>query len=388
MVNNLEQFTINLEEIIDNSKNIYIIGHKNPDFDSIGSAIGIFKLCKFLDKKSFIIVDEDEFSLQPGVKLLMDSVNHCANFINVEQFKERLIKSLNKNNCAIYNELNESEKDVFLQSIKAKNSTLIITDTNNIDLLSIKKYLDVFENVIVIDHHKRITNPKIECDLSFINDNYSSASEIVATILHEYTKKYPSKIATALASGIVLDTDNFKRNTSENTHKVYSILKKNGVTDENIRKIFRKDFETDKIVKNLVFSNGNAIELFNIIANNNISIILNREDPETVYRNEMIGMAADERQGYDDVDATIVMGKILDADNNKVIKISIRTNGYIDGGQLLREYCSNDEYSNGGGSVTSAAAIIKRDDILEEEHTLIDHIKTNQTKYHVKKLKK
>ena len=388
MINNLDQFTISLEDIIKNSKNIYIIGHKNPDFDSIGSSIGVFKLCKFLGKKSTIIVNEDEFSLQPGVKLLMDAVDNCITFINIDQYKERLIKGLNKTERNTYDETPDIEKEKYLFDKKVKDSTLIITDTNNIDLLSIKNYLNNFENIIIIDHHKKITNPELPSTLSFINQNYSSASEIVTTILHKYTKKYPPKIATALASGIVLDTDNFKRNTTENTYKVYTTLKKNGVTDDNIRKIFRKDFETDKLVKNLVFNNGNAIEFFNLISNNNVSIILNREAPETIYKNEMIGMAADERQEYDDVDATIVMGKILDADENKVIKISVRTNGYIDGGRLLSEYCSDDEYSNGGGSVTSAAALIQRDSLLEEEKNLINFIKQTPSDHFVKKLKK
>lgn len=388
MINNLEQFTVNLEEIINNSKSIYIIGHKNPDFDSIGSSIGVFKLCKLLGKKSTIIVDEDEFSLQPGVKLLMDSVDHCANFINVNQYKNKIIKGLNKPDRKEYEETKDEEKDKYLFDKKIKDSTLIITDTNNIDLLSIKDYLNNFDNIVIIDHHKRITNPELEANISFINGNYSSASEIVATILHKYTKKYPSKVATALASGIVLDTDNFKRNTTENTYKVYTTLKKNGVTDDNIRKIFRKDFETDKLVKNLVFNNGNAIEFFNLISNNNVSIIVNREAPETIYKTEMIGMAADERQEYDDVDATIVMGKILDSDNNKVIKISIRTNGYIDGGRLLNEYCNNDEYANGGGSITSAAALIHRDNILDEEDNLLNFMRQTPSDHFVKKLKK
>ena len=388
MINNLEQFTVNLEEIINNSKSIYIIGHKNPDFDSIGSSIGVFKLCKLLGKKSTIIVNEDEFSLQPGVKLLMDSVDHCANFINVNQYKNKIIKGLNKPDRKEYEETKDEEKDKYLFDKKIKDSTLIITDTNNIDLLSIKDYLNNFDNIVIIDHHKRITNPELEANISFINGNYSSASEIVATILHKYTKKYPSKVATALASGIVLDTDNFKRNTTENTYKVYTTLKKNGVTDDNIRKIFRKDFETDKLVKNLVFNNGNAIEFFNLISNNNVSIIVNREAPETIYKTEMIGMAADERQEYDDVDATIVMGKILDSDNNKVIKISIRTNGYIDGGRLLNEYCNNDEYANGGGSITSAAALIHRDNILDEEDNLLNFMRQTPSEHFVKKLKK
>ncbi len=388
MINNLDEFKNQFEEIISSSKNIYIIGHKNPDFDSIGSAIGIFKLCKILGKKSSIIVDEDSLTLQPGVKLLMDSMKPTINFLNIEQYKEKLVKSLSKSYRSIFKDLSKEEQDRIIHNITPKDSTLIITDTNNIDLLSIKEYLKTFEHVIIIDHHKKITNPELESDISFINQNYSSASEIVATLLHKYEKKYPAKIATALASGIVLDTDNFKRNTTENTYKVYTVLKKNGVIDENIRKIFRKNFETDKLVKNLVFNNGNAIDFFNLIANNNISIILNRESPETIYKNEMIGMAADERQEYDDVDASIVMGKILDSNEQKVIKVSIRTNGYIDGGRLLREYCESIDKSNGGGSVTSAAAIIQHDDLLEEEKRLINYMKNTPSDHFIKKLKK
>ena len=388
MMNNLDFFKTKFEDKISKSKSIFIIGHKNPDFDSIGSAIGIFKLCKILGKKSNIIVNEDDLSLQPGVKLLMDSVGKNIPFITVEDYKERLIKSLNKTYIDVFDEATEEEQDFLLRNIKVKNSTLIITDTNNIDLIHIKDYLHTFENVIIIDHHKKINNPGLPNDLEFINQNYSSACEIVATLLHKYEKKYPSKIATAIASGIVLDTDNFKRNTTENTYKVYTILKKNGVTDENIRKIFRKDFETDKLVKNLVFNNGNAIEFFNLISNNNISIILNRESPETIYKPEMIGMAADERQEYDDVDATIVMGKVLDQEENKVIKISVRTNGYIDGGRLLREYCVNDEKNNGGGAVTSAAAIIQDNDLIAEEEKLLDYIKSTPPDHFIKKLKK
>ena len=119
-----------------------------------------------------------------------------------------------------------------------------------------------------------------------------------------------------------------------------------------------------------------------------ISIILNRESPETIYKPEMIGMAADERQEYDDVDATIVMGKVLDQEENKVIKLSVRTNGYIDGGRLLREYCANDEKSNGGGSVTSAAAIIQDNDLIAEEEKLLDYIKSTPSDHFIKKIKK
>ena len=120
MIYNLDNFKTKFEETITKSKNIFIIGHKNPDFDSIGSAIGIFKLCKILGKKSTIIVNEDDLSLQPGVKLLMDSVKQNIPFITVNDYKERLIKSLNKSFNDVFDETTEEDQDFLLHNVKVK----------------------------------------------------------------------------------------------------------------------------------------------------------------------------------------------------------------------------------------------------------------------------
>ena len=255
-----------------------------------------------------------------------------------------------------------------------KNSTLIITDTNNLNLISIKDYIGAFQNIVVIDHHEKIEGQNYRPTIAFIDNEYSSASEIVATMLHVYQEKYCESVALALAAGILLDTDGFKKKDTENTHKVYSVIKKNGVTSEKINALLAKDFETEKLVSNLVFYKDNCRTFRNLLKGSNVSIIVNRDNPEQELKPEIIAMMADKRQDFADTDITVAFG-YTNQDDKKVIKASIRTNGYIDGSKIARAYCGTDTNRMGGGAIQSAAMIIKSDDILGEEQAFIDYLR-------------
>lgn len=374
MTKDLLKFIYKMENLIKKSEDIYIIGHNDPDFDAIGASVGMAEVCKALGKDSKIIVNEDEFSLQPAVNVVKDALSEEYKFINMEDYISIINKDLSLEEQVYYKRLIEEDENYYLKQMKRPKSLLIITDTNNIKLLSIKDYLNNFENIIVIDHHERIAAYLLASSTNYVNTNYSSACEIVGTILHKYKQKYSKKLAISLASGVVLDTDTFKRNTTENTYETYKIFKQNGVTDEDIRRVFRRDFESDKLVMNLVFNNGNAKEFTNLLKNHNVSIVLNRNQPGTIYKPEMISQAADERQEYDDVDASIVMGYVRDKDEETPVKISIRTNGYVDGGKLMKQYCDGKDNKSGGGSISSAAAMIWNSDLLEEEQNLISYL--------------
>lgn len=379
MTKDLGKFMYKMEELIKKSDDIYIIGHKDPDFDSIGAAAGVAEICKQLGKESKIIVDEDEFSLQPAVKLLQDSLSKDYNFINMEEYIDEIGKDLSLDTHYYYKRLIEEDEFFYLKQLKRDKSLLIVVDTNNPWLLSAQDYLTNFEKIIIIDHHEIIHGDLLRRANYFIDSNYSSASEIVGTMLHHYEKTYPQELALALASGVRLDTDTLKRNTTENTYENYRIFKQNGVTDDDIRKLFRRDFESDKLVMNLVFNNSNAKEFTNLLKNHNVSIVLNRTQPGTIYKTEMISQAADERQSYDDVDASIVMGYIPSKNDSSTVKISIRTNGYVDGGELMKNYCEGKDNKSGGGSVISAAAIIRGVDLLDEEQNLLEYLDAIKT---------
>ena len=72
MAKNIKKFRKDLEQIISESKSIYILGHNDPDFDAIGSAIGIAKICQILKKDPYIVIKEDNARLQPKVKAVKD----------------------------------------------------------------------------------------------------------------------------------------------------------------------------------------------------------------------------------------------------------------------------------------------------------------------------
>ena len=62
--------TIELE--VKKSSNVFIVGHNSPDFDSIGSAIGLYRIVYELGKKAYIIVDDNEVMIEPGVKRVLE----------------------------------------------------------------------------------------------------------------------------------------------------------------------------------------------------------------------------------------------------------------------------------------------------------------------------
>lgn len=378
MAKNLKKFRKDLEQIISSSKSIYILGHNDPDFDAIGSALGLAKICQLLKKDPYIVIKEDNIRLQPKVKAIKDENIDQFNIISVEEYLDQLTSLIPEDELERFYEADEFDKKEYLQQIKMKRSTLIITDTNNLNLVSLKDYLGNFQNVVVIDHHERIRNQYFYPTLSFIDNEYSSASEIVATMLHSYQEQYCESIATALAAGIILDTDNFKKNDTDNTHQVFSVLKKNGVTNEKLNALFAKDFETERIISNLVFDNGNCKTFRNLIKGNNVSIILNRTNPEFIYKPEVLAMAADKRQEFDDIDTTIVFGYTFQ-DGERAIKASVRTNGYIDGSKITRGFCTKDSKRAGGGAIRSAAMLLESDDILAEEQAFIEYLKNTDS---------
>lgn len=65
-----------LKEIIRESDKVFIMGHKNPDMDSIGSAIGILKVAQINHKEGFIVVNHEEFG--QGLQKLVEEVKKDA----------------------------------------------------------------------------------------------------------------------------------------------------------------------------------------------------------------------------------------------------------------------------------------------------------------------
>lgn len=319
--------------ILDASK-VFIVGHNEPDFDAIGSAIGLQTLCQHLKKESYIIMNDQDVDLEPGVKKIKDDNKEIHNIIDLDEY----------------------------QNLKDTNSLLIMTDVNKDYLISVKNNLNDFKSILIIDHHSEDENT-VDAQYKYIDTKASSACEIVSQILNSTRCKYDAKIANLLLSGIVLDTKRYMKNTSSQTHKVVEQLMKKGADADWVNELFLVEFDVDRKINDLVF-NGTIFQNdeHSLFATSNISFTLNRTKPSTIYRKEEIAKAADKMLKYP-VAAAFVLGYVKDG----IISISARSKSDIDVGSIMGRM-------NGGGNPKNAGGRVESDNILKIEQRLMEEV--------------
>lgn len=323
-----------LEQISNTSNKVFIVGHNEPDFDSIGSAIGLQSLCTALGKEAYIIINDLDITLEPGVKKIKEKSWLANNIINMAAY----------------------------ENIKDNDSSLIITDTNKLFMTCMKDNIDDFQRIIVVDHHQT-TEDTIPQALPYIREKSSSASEIVTQVLTEAKVKCSQDVYTYLLAGIILDTKRFQKNTTPKTHECARILRSKGAAVDYINELFLEDFDTDKRINDLVF-NGTEFHLYEptMFEGCTVSITLNRNKPETIYRKEDIAKAADKMLKYK-VDATFALGYV----NETAVSISARSKSGIDVGKIMAKL-------GGGGNSQNAGTRIENTELAEIENLLKDNL--------------
>lgn len=298
---------------------IFIAPHIAPDIDGLGSALALTMIANSLSKESYIIIDEDYNYLENGVKTVLKETPESLNIINA-------------------NEANEVMKD--------KKVLLITTDTNKLNLIPFDN-TDEFNNVLVIDHHET-DKCTIDTDDMYINTKVSSTCEIMYLLLSlmnipldysniETTDKDITNIANYLLGGIVLDTSNFKRNTSSETLQIAANLLNCGAKLDYSHSLFLDDFNTDVRVGNLV---GKST-----LQSYSIAYAYNTEEPEFIYKKEDLAKVADRLIKPRNTDASFVFGYV----STDTISISARSKGAIKVNEIM-------EYFGGGGTATMAGA--------------------------------
>ncbi len=323
-----------LESEIKKSSKVFIVGHNQPDFDSIGSAIGLYTLANHFGKKAYIIVNDEEVTLEPGVKKIMDENRDRFRFITNTDFD-------------------------FLAD---KKSLLIATDVNKYERISVGNDLDKVRSVLIIDHHGQGAST-IKTDKKFINEGISSASEIVTRILCYYKVKYGAAIANCLLAGINLDTRRFKDNTTSKTHDVAEKLIDKGANLDYVNNLFLEEFETFCRISNLII-NGTIIKKYSdSLSPIQVSFTLNRNMPKEIYQKEDCAKAADRMMKFNGIDAAFTLGYV-DEEN---IHISARGNKKVNVGKIMEEM-------HGGGNPQSAGGRVKSEDIIEVEEELMEKV--------------
>lgn len=324
-----------LENKIVGSKKVFLLGHNEPDFDSIGSCIGLSVLASYFGVKSYIIVNDDYTRIQPGVKKIIDENEDRFKFIKNDDF----------------------------YSFFDEDSLIIICDVNKKNMVSINLDNVSSDSIFVIDHHS-VDDNTIKTKNIFINIQSSSACEIVAQLLNSFKIKYDNRIADYLLLGISLDTKRFKQNTTSKTHDVAEKLIDNGADIDFVNNLFLEEFESFCRISNLII-NGTVIEKYSddLIAPIQISFTLNRNNPKEIYIKEDYAKAADRMMKFYGIDAAFTLGYI----DSDTIHISARGGKKVDVLKIISKL-------GGGGNSQSAGAKIVSDDIFSVLEELQDSI--------------
>ena len=212
-----------LREIMLTHDKIFVMGHKNPDADCVGAALGIYRLSKALNKSTYIVMDKD----CPAIEPIVDG---------------------------IYRERADEEEDIFVTNeeamlLKDKSAMLIVVDVNVPAMTECPELLKSISTIVVLDHHRQSNETIKNAVVSYVEPYASSTCEMVAEILQYIVDKPKLKNieADAMYSGILVDTDNFVIKAGVRTFEAAAYLRRAGADVTRVRKMFREDMEHCRI---------------------------------------------------------------------------------------------------------------------------------------------
>ena len=313
-----------LEELILECEKVVIMGHSNPDIDAIGSALGVYRIAKTLNKESYIVANRESASIKMFAECLPEEYNEVL--INKE-------KALD---------------------IMDNETLLVIVDTHKKSYVEEPELLEMTNKIVVIDHHRRSADFISQSILTFQEVYASSAAELVTELI-QYTQtevELPTIEAEALYAGIMMDTKNFTFKTGVRTFEAAAYLRRCGIDIIKVKKWFQSDLESYKRISEIVKKSE--------IIHDTIAIaIYNQQEKDTSL---ICAKAADELLTIGNITASFVLGTT----ENKIC-ISGRSIGDINVQIIL-------EKLGGGGHITLAGAQLENMTIEEAKEELISKI--------------
>lgn len=202
-----------MRAMIKDADKVLIMGHRWPDMDAFGSAIGASAICEYLGKDAYIVVDKHNEALE-----------------------------------YIYSQAEESEDYNIIRQEKAlkmvtPKTLLIIVDTNRPSLVESMDLVRECKTRIIIDHHRLTEDSFQNASIAYIESYASSASELMAELLQNFSqKRFINKFeAEALLAGIMVDTNNFSGRTGVRTFEAAAWLKRAGADATEVKRFFQME---------------------------------------------------------------------------------------------------------------------------------------------------
>ncbi|WP_214529617.1 DHH family phosphoesterase [Staphylococcus pseudintermedius] len=299
-----------LKDILLEGDKVIVMGHKRPDLDAIGAAIGVTRFAMMNNLEAYIVLNESD--IDPTLRRVMDEIDEKP------ELKERFVTS----------------DDAW--NMMTSRTTLVVVDTHKPEMVIDENILNKANRKVVIDHHRRgesfISSPL----LVYMEPYASSTAELVTELLeYQPTEQRLTRLeSTVMYAGIIVDTRNFTLRTGSRTFDAASYLRAHGADTILTQHFLKDDIETYI----------NRSELIRTVKLQENGIAIAHGPDDKIYHPVTVAQAADELLSLDGVEAAYVVARR----EENLIGMSARSLGEFNV-QLTMEALG------GGGHLTNAA---------------------------------
>ena len=312
-----------LNNIINDYDSVIIMGHKDPDLDSLGSSLGLYEIVQSLKKRAYLFLNNNIISnYNSNVSQALNAMNKKIICINEKNYKRISGKVL-----------------------------IIITDLHIKERLEYPDIINKYD-VIILDHHIKSKEFIKNAKYYYIDSNLSSMSEFVTFYAKNQNIDLDNVIATILLGGIEIDTNCYNLKTTSDTYKASSILIEMGA-DTILKQELLKETKEEYVRRANFIRNSFMIT-------SGIAMCIVSGKVTTLE----LAQSAEELLNFEDIIASFVIGKL---DDGK-IGVSARSIGEYDVSKIMKKM-------GGGGHSYNAATQIKNKSIKEIKQEIIELVK-------------
>jgi c-di-AMP phosphodiesterase-like protein len=322
-----------LRDLIRESHNVIIMGHKMPDMDAIGAAIGVMKAAQLFGKEAYIVLEGVNPAIQKMMELIKEDERLSKRFVSPEQ----------------------------ALALITPQTLAVVVDTHKVSMVKEPKLLTLTERIVVVDHHRRSEEFIANAILVYMEPYASSTCELVTELLQYIHDRVVLDVreATALLAGITVDTKSFSLRTGARTFEAASFLRRNGADSMMIQRMLKEDLE-EYVRKAEIIKHAEVLY-------EHVAIAVTESGRK--YSQLLIAQSADTLLNMTDILASFVIGERPDG----LIGISARSLGHMNVQVVMERMGGGGHLTNAAaqldGTVTEVAMLLKQvlDDIESEE---------------------
>jgi len=322
-----------IHEQMEKADKIFVMGHVNEDYDSIGSCIGVAKMALALKKETHIVISGTSVAL----KKITDMLN-SGEIVLTGQDAE-YAKILVKGDEAV--------------PLVTPDSLLMLVDHHRKPLCASKKLLEAIpKRRIIVDHHRRAEDLIPGTLLQYLEPSSSSTSELVTELVHYFDDNLDFSVieATALYAGLIVDTKNFAVQTGERTFEAAALLRRSGADPSLVRQLFKDDLNAFRERYKIIASAQSPLP--------GLAIAVNKGVVKDGTHSIIAAQAADAMVSINGIVASVVVNEFTDG----TLGVSARSDGSVNVQIIMEEL-------GGGGHQTVAGVQLKNvqtEDVVQQ----------------------